>query len=177
MAEAQAGSRAEEVARVRGYLTAMAAKWSPAEIVEKLRESQAAVMAAAEAVPADRFTTPPAGGEWSAAEVLYHVLTVIGDLSRAVISTIQTGVPTRVRPDRLEHVNTSVTLDEARELLAVERQELFDTVASADPNARLDVVVGRHPEFGSFNWREALLFVRVHDLDHARQLEAIAGAV
>jgi hypothetical protein len=175
MAEAQ--SRADEVARVRGYLTAMAAKWSPAEIVEKVRESQAAVMAAAQAVPADRFTTPPAGGEWSAAEVLYHVLTVIGDSSRAVISTIQTGTPTRVRPDQLEHINTSVTLDEALELLAAERQELFEAVASADPNAHLDVIVGKHPEFGAFNWREALLFVRVHDLDHARQIEAIAKAV
>lgn len=177
MAEAQAGSRAEEVARVRGYLTAMAAKWSPVEIAEKVRESQAAVMAAAEAVPADRFTTPPAGDEWSAAEVLYHVLTVVGDSSRAVISTIRTGTPTRVREDRLEHINTSVTLDEARELLAAERQELFETVAAADPNVHLDVEVGRHPEFGAFNWREALLFVRVHDLDHARQLEAIAKAV
>jgi hypothetical protein len=177
MAEAQTGSRAEEVARVRGYLTAQAAKWTPEQLVEKVRESQGAVLAAAKSVPADRFTTPPAGDEWSAAEVLYHVLTVVGDQSRAVISTIRDGVPSRVRPDRLEHLDKKVTLDEVRGLMAAERDELFQTVLAADPDARLDVETLRHPEFGAMNWREALLFVRVHDLDHARQLEAIAKAV
>jgi len=34
----------------------------------------------------------------------------------------------------------------------------------------------KHPWFGEFSWREWLLFMRVHDLDHARQLQAIAAA-
>ncbi len=176
MADNQASSRAEEVARVRGYLTSQAAKLTPTQIVEKVRESQTAVLTAAAAIPADRFTTPPTGDEWSAAEVLHHVLTVIGDHSRSIISTIRTGTPSRVRPDRLEHLTKDVTLDQVRDLMAAERDELFTTVLAADPNVHLDVAVMSHPEFGSFNWREALLFVRVHDTDHARQLEKITAA-
>ena len=176
MADPAAVTRAEEVARVRGYLTNQAAKMSPAQIMEKVRESQAAVLHAAESVPQDRLYTQRADGEWSATEVLYHVLTVVGDHSRSVASTIRSGKPSRVRPDRLEHLNVRMSLDEARELMAIERDELYDAVINADPDAHLDVAVVSHPEFGDLNWRQALLFVRVHDLDHARQLEKIAGA-
>jgi uncharacterized damage-inducible protein DinB len=177
MAETQSGTRAAEVARVRGYLTSKAAEWAPAEIVEKVKESQAAVLAAAGSVPPEKFTQAPQDGEWSAAEVLHHILTVIGDSSRSVVGTIRTGVPTRVRPDRLEHLSKDLKLDDVRDLMAAEREELFATVLDADPMERLDVTVVSHPEFGTLNWREALLFVRVHDLDHARQLQAIAAAV
>ena len=177
MTDARATARTEEVARVRGYLTSQAAKLSPAQIVEKVQESQAAVLAAAAAVPGERFSTPPADGEWSAAEVLYHVLTVVGDHSRSIISTIRTGSPTRIRPDRLQHLSTSVSLNEVRGLLAVERGELFDVVLAADPNTHIDVPAMSHPEFGALNWRETLLFVRVHDMDHARQLQQIASTV
>jgi len=31
--------------------------------------------------------------------------------------------------------------------------------------------------FGTLNWRETLLFLRLHDLDHARQLEKNAAAL
>ncbi len=176
MPENQAGSRAAEVARVRGYLTGQAAKLTPEQIVEKVRESQAAVITAAAAIPADRFGTPPAGDEWSAAEVLHHVVTVIGDHSRSIISTIRIGTPSMVRPDRLEHLTKDVTLDQVRDLMAAERDELFNTVLAADPNVHLDVAVMSHPEFGQFNWHEALLFIRVHDMDHARQLDKITAA-
>jgi hypothetical protein len=30
--------------------------------------------------------------------------------------------------------------------------------------------------FGPLNWRETLLFMRLHDLDHAAQLDKIATA-
>ena len=33
-----------------------------------------------------------------------------------------------------------------------------------------------HRMFGPLNWREALLFMRLHDLDHAGQLKKIAAA-
>jgi len=31
-----------------------------------------------------------------------------------------------------------------------------------------------HRQFGPLSWREWLLFMRVHDLDHMRQLQAIS---
>ncbi|MFN8559522.1 MAG: hypothetical protein U0531_20010 [Dehalococcoidia bacterium] len=34
-----------------------------------------------------------------------------------------------------------------------------------------------HQFFGDLNWRARPLFLRIHDLDHARQLTAIAAAL
>ena len=52
---------------------------------------------------------------------------------------------------------------------------LFQRVRSADPMANLQVTIP-HPFFGALNWRETLLFIRLHDLDHAGQLAKVAGA-
>jgi hypothetical protein len=48
-------------------------------------------------------------------------------------------------------------------------------VRRADPTARLAATIP-HPFFGGLNWRETLLFMRLHDLDHAGQLAKVAGA-
>jgi len=61
-------------------------------------------------------------------------------------------------------------------LLQQDRAALFERVLAADPAARLDTTV-EHPFFGPLNWRETLLFIRLHDLDHAGQLQKIAAAV
>ena len=64
----------EEVARVRGYLTSQAAKLSLPELVEKLRKDSAPLKDVAASVPAERFRARPGPDDWSAAEVLTHVL-------------------------------------------------------------------------------------------------------
>ena len=64
----------EETLRIRGYLTAQGAKLSPDQIIGKVEEAMARLREAATAVPAARFTDPPAPGEWSANEVMVHVV-------------------------------------------------------------------------------------------------------
>ena len=59
-------------------------------------------------------------------------------------------------------------------MLERDRGVLFERVRSADPTARLDATIA-HPFFGPLNWRETLLFIRLHDLDHAGQLAKVAG--
>jgi len=61
-------------------------------------------------------------------------------------------------------------------LLEQDRGALFQRVLGADPAARLAATV-EHPFFGPLNWRETLLFMRLHDLDHAGQLQKIAAAL
>ena len=50
-----------------------------------------------------------------------------------------------------------------------DRAALFARVAAADPAAAPAAVI-EHPMFGRLTWRETLLFMRLHDLDHAGQL-------
>ena len=52
---------------------------------------------------------------------------------------------------------------------------LFERVRRADPAVWLDATIP-HPFFGPLNWRETMLFIRIHDLDHAGQLAKVAGA-
>jgi hypothetical protein len=56
------------------------------------------------------------------------------------------------------------------------RARLIAVVLQADPQAHLDIIWG-HNEFGNMNWREWFLFARVHTLDHARQMQAIAATL
>ena len=62
------------------------------------------------------------------------------------------------------------------DLLARVREALFERVLRADPLAHLETPI-EHGMFGPLNWRETLLFMRLHDLDHARQLQKIAATL
>ena len=64
----------DEQKRIRAYLQAQAAKLSPAQIVDKVRAAMTELRAAAVAVPAARFAERPAPEEWSANEVMAHVV-------------------------------------------------------------------------------------------------------
>jgi len=57
-----------------------------------------------------------------------------------------------------------------------DREALFERVLRADPLAYLKTPI-EHGMFGTLNWRETLLFMRLHDLDHARQLQKIAAVL
>ncbi|HLF48451.1 MAG TPA: hypothetical protein VJA45_03685, partial [Methylomirabilota bacterium] len=64
----------DEERRILEYLRAQGAKQSPAAVVERVRAAMEEVRAAAGEVPAARFAERPARDEWSANEVMAHVL-------------------------------------------------------------------------------------------------------
>jgi hypothetical protein len=70
----------------------------------------------------------------------------------------------------------SRTAAEWSALLARDREALFKCALGADPLAHLERSI-EHGMFGPLNWRETLLFMRLHDLDHAGQLQKIAAAL
>lgn len=164
-----------EAQRIRGYLVAQAAKLSIPELVDKLRRDALPLRDVAASVPADRFLDRPAEGEWSAAEVFTHVLemTEHGD---AAISAIIAGErpPARVR-DAVSGIARSGlrSAEDYWRTFETLREPFYERVLVARGDEHLDVKL-EHPTFGPLNWREWLLFMRVHDLDHARQIQAIA---
>jgi hypothetical protein len=165
----------DEQARIRGYLVAQGARLAPGEIVEKVRGAMRDLRAAAEAVPAARFAERPAPEEWSGNEVLAHVVDAGRHFGGAIVRILD-GVPAGGVRDRLERDVPRRSLAEWWALLETDRAALFARVGVADPQARLDATV-EHPFFGPLNWRETLLFMRLHDLDHAGQLQKIAVAL
>ena len=165
----------DEQKRIRGYLQAQGAKQTPAEIVAKVAAAMADLATAARAVPAARFAERPEPEEWSANEVLAHVVAADGYFGGGVVAVLE-GRPAPPRGGGRGFENAPVLTAHAwLEILGRQRHTLFERVRAADPAGRLDVTI-EHPFFGPLNWRETLLFTRLHDLDHAGQIGKIVVA-
>lgn len=176
MAEERTETREQEVARVRGYLANQSMKRTPAQIVEALREAHQQFLAATLAIPEAAFRTPPIDGEWSAADVLAHVYTIATLEEQHLRDMIERGVTPAVVQDVLVVDKGQMSREQLIAALNEKREALIALVLEAHPEAHLDVK-WEHGEFGPMHWREWLLFARVHTLDHAQQMQAIAAGL
>ncbi len=176
MSESQQETREVEVARVRSYLASQSMRRTPAQLVEVLRDAHHQFLAATATISDANFRTPPQEGEWAAADVLAHVCTIAALEEQSIRTIIERGEqPARIT-DSIEVAPIGVTREEMLAALEQSREQLFTLVLQADPQAHLDITWG-HGEFGRMNWREWLLFARVHALDHTRQMQTIAIAL
>jgi hypothetical protein len=167
----------DEELRIQGYLRGQGAKLSPAQVIDKIRAAMAQLQAAATSVPAARFDERPEPQEWSGNEVMAHVLDAGRHFGDAIVAILD-GRPGREAREtaRGALVSEPRTAGEWCALLERDRSALFERVGRADPATRLEATI-EHGMFGPLNWREALLFLRLHDLDHAGQLQKIAAAL
>ena len=166
----------DEQRRIKSYLTAQAAKLEPAAIIAKVRDAMAELEAAAVALPSSRFTERPAPEEWSGDEVMAHVMGSDAYFGGGIVSILDDRPP----PAREERGGSAEratrSADEWCRALARDREALFERVRAASPDDRPDRTI-EHGMFGPLTWREALLLLRLHDLDHAGQLRQIATAL
>ena len=166
----------EEQARIRSYLVAQGAKLTPAAIVEKVQAAMADLRAAAAAVPPGRFAERPAAEEWSGNEVMAHVVAADLYFGGNIVGVLDDQPPI-LRTGARGIEDAPVRPAEAwYRILAEQREALFARVLAADPAVAPDARI-EHPMFGPLSWRETLLFTRLHDLDHAGQLQKIAAAL
>jgi DinB superfamily len=176
VADGPVESREAEVARVRSYLASQSLRRTPAELVEMLREAHQQFLAALALVPEGSFRIRTREGEWSAADVLLHMRTMAACDASAIPTVIDRGEQPPDIQDTIVPAPPDVTRSGLLADLEALRGRLLDVVLHAKPEAHLDILWG-HPEFGRMHWREWMLFARVHTLDHARQVQAIAAAV
>lgn len=163
----------DEQRRIRGYLQAQGAKLSPPDVIEKVRAAMADLRRAAAGVPAARWTERPAPEEWSGNEVMAHVVDAgrhFGDQIVAILDGRPRETASRERAETERH-----TADEWSALLERDRETLFARVRAAEPEATGSETI-EHGMFGPLTWRETLLFMRLHDLDHVGQLQKITAA-
>ena len=176
MSEQKQETRAEEVARVRSYLASQSMRRTAEQIVEALREAHSQLLAATALIPDPDFRTRPREGEWSAADVLSHVHAIAAFDERSICAVIERGEQPADVNDTIEAAPPEATREQMLAAIELLRERLIASVLQADPQTHLEIVWG-HREFGKMNWREWLLFARVHTLDHARQIQSIAGAL
>ena len=168
----------DEASRVRGYLIAQAGKLTLAELVEKVRKDTLPLQDAATAIPAPNLLTRPAEGEWCAADVWTHILEMNEHGARSIVGIIESGQrPARATDTISGEIRGDLKTGEDYYAAYLRRRdELLLRVLKANGDEHLEIKVN-HPMFGDLNWREWLLFMRVHDLDHLRQLQGVAAAL
>lgn len=165
-----------EAERILGYLQQQAAGRSIEELIARVQEGVDELAASARAlnpatldVPAGDAETP--GETWSPRQCLEHAAGSNMSVARGVLHVALTG---ELPP--AEEAPLPLDVEEVLDRHAEAIDSLYDHVREADPAAFLEVK-WRHPMFGDLNWREWLLFIRIHSKDHARQLAAMtAGA-
>ncbi|MGH8959417.1 MAG: DinB family protein [Acidimicrobiia bacterium] len=157
--------------RIISYLHAQAAKLSVPELVEKVRNDADQLREALVSVPSDRFAVRPTPSEWSPNEVAAHIVITSDLFGQAICEIVAGRDPTATPLDVMTEGAETRTGVEWWNLHEANREHLFRSVLGADPGSHLDQNI-YHPIFGNLNWREALLFLRIHDLDHARQIQA-----
>jgi len=167
-----------EVERIRGYLVVQANKLSVAGLVEKVRKDVQPLRDVAASVPAERFRERPGPEDWSAAEVFTHIITMNEHGAAAIEGILDTGaLPPRI-DDKLRHEEQENlrTAEDYWQAYQDRRERLLERVSTARGDEHPDIKI-THPMFGPLSWREWLLFMRIHDLDHTRQIQAVREAL
>lgn len=166
-----------EAERIRSYLTTQANKLSIPDLVEKVRVDVTPLKQVASLIPAERLTERPAEGEWSAAEVWTHILQMNDHGARAITGILDSGQqPESVRDAISGDTAGFRSGEEYYEAFLQRREEFLARVVQAKGDEHPAITI-HHPMFGDLTWREWLLFMRVHDLDHLRQLQGVAAAL
>jgi hypothetical protein len=165
----------EDLQRVRGYLVSQAQKLSVPQLVQKMQVDSMPLRDAVAAVPPDQFDARPTADDWSAALICTHILEMTEHGARAVTGIVERGdVPASVSDMRPGFVREGLTrAEDFWPTFTARREPFYARVLQANGDEHLDVKI-THPWFGPLNWREWLLFMRVHDLDHMRQLQTLA---
>ena len=162
-------TEAEEARRVQSYLQRQGERYTFSELWVRLIKARIVLMDSAEGVTQELADFRPDPDEWSISEVLDHVITSSGRVADLVEALSEGGAPTvdRIDPPREE---TSLTIAELKTRLrddAIEWTALTGRLPESPPTDP----TAPHPFFGELHARAWYLFQRVHDLDHAGQIE------
>lgn len=156
-----------EFERIRGYLQQQAADKSIPELFERVKEGMAELVDAARSVPAAVLSTRPPGDDWAPMDCLKHAVQSNLQVAQDVLHVALTGSrPGEPEPELAPDRDVLIAAQESS------LESLWAHVSEADPQSNLHIT-WPHPFFGELNWREWLLFLRIHAKDHARQLTAM----
>jgi hypothetical protein len=159
-----------EAQRILGYLQQQASEKSIEELVARVKEGAEELHGVARSVPAGGRALIPPGDEWSPEDCLRHVVASNMHVAEQVLHVALTGELSAGTEQGVSGTYEDI-ISKHEEAI----ESLFAHVREATPDAFLDVR-WKHPFFGDLNWREWLIFLRIHCKDHARQIQAMVSA-
>ncbi len=162
-------------------------------ILEKLEKAQTAFFRCADSVPLEHWSTQPGPGQWSAAELSAHLITVERDIVSAsdrVTQKIPRHIPAMKRFHlpmwlvqsrfirRKSPIATDISLlGSKEEMLAGLRGARERSLAFLDETQRKDLSVyyWPHPFLGMLNIYEWFDMIAAHQVRHTKQMREISS--
>ncbi len=168
----------DEQARVRSYLLAQAAKYDLLDLWPRVVAQRTAFLQALDGVSDEqaRWRPPTGKGEsvWSMLEVAQHLLTWSENVVEIVEATARGGTAATLPVGYLA-ADPATTLTQVRRALA-ETSVRLASLPQRLPAVPDKTATAEHPDFGALDHRAWFLFLRLHDADHLRQVEALKQA-
>jgi hypothetical protein len=159
----------------------------------KLAESQSAFLRVADAIPSEQWTLKPSAEEWSAAELVAHLVTIeraiLGSADRISQKTPRpihfwehAHLPMWLTEIRLIRLKTPIPLDstiigskeEMLGTLRLTRERVLAFLAETQ-NRNLSVYRWQHPFLGSLNAYEWFEMIAAHQVRHTKQMKEIGS--
>lgn len=162
-------TQSDDTDRVRNYLLSQGEKYSFMELWVRGTQARLELLKAVDGLTGEQASFRPDETDWSILDVLDHLVTSSGRVA-GLVETLANGRDRAAEPVEAPPEGAVLTIDEARERL------LRDSVAWGALTERLPEppsfqAQSGHAAFGRLHARAWYLFQRVHDLDHARQVE------
>ena len=158
--------------RISSYIAHQAGK-DPEAIKNLLQKGHDQLLSLIDGLSEDQALFKPGPDEWSALDVLRHVVGSRRGVARRCSVLARGEASASFEP--ADEVAAFASLSEARGALDAGHQELLSSVRALTPDANVDVTFD-HPFFGPLNCREWAVFQRLHEGDHAGQIEQIKAA-
>ena len=168
----------ELIERLTGYIQHNATKDNTA-LRDLVQQGHDQLLGLLDGISETQAQFKPAPDVWSVLELLGHVVTAKSGVARICARLARGETPTNRGAEGEEQDGVTrdrfASLAEARPALEAAHKELLAFIdgplASANTDARF-----KHFVFGNLNCREWAAFQRVHDGDHAQQIEQIIAA-
>jgi DinB superfamily len=163
------------------------------DVQEKLRRAQTAFFRAADAISMDQWNCKPSAEEWSAAELVAHLVMVeraiLGGADRVtqkapkrIPFTKRFHLPMWLVESRIVRRKTPIPLDHGlisgkEEMLAELRAARERTLAFMEETKKRDLSEYRWPHafLGMLNVYEWLEMIAAHELRHTKQIRELSG--
>ena len=161
--------------RVLSYIKHQAAKSTPA-LRDVVQHGHDQVMGLLAGMSDEQAGFKPSVEEWSVFQVLQHASEAGRRTARGCVMLAAGEELNKI--ERVGQIRNEpfTSLGQARAALDVGHQELLDFVDSLSSETNGEATLD-HPFFGPLNCREWAAFQRIHDGDHAGQIEQITSAV
>ncbi len=160
----------EMISRVKSYIAHQAGK-EPAALRRVLQKAHEELVAQLDGLSEEQARFKPGPDDWSVMEVLQHAVPAKRGVARLCAALARGETPERGGGGGESYSS----LAEARSDLDAAQEELLAFVDGLSPDADKEARFN-HFLFGELNCREWAAFQRVHDADHAQQIEQIKAA-